>query len=46
MLMKVAHSNSNPKRPDQQLLKVLLPIESDHLQGEVTVIFQNGQLGK
>lgn len=42
MLMKAAHSHSNPKHPDQQPLKVLLPTESDYLQGEVTVIFQNG----
>lgn len=42
MLMKAAHSHSNPKHPDQQPLKALLPTESDHLQAEVTVIFQNG----
>lgn len=46
MLMKVAYANSNPKRTEQQLLKIFLSTESDHLQVEVTVIFQKGQLGK
>lgn len=46
MLMKIAYSNRNPKGIEQQLLKVFLSTESDHLQAEVIVIFQKGQLGK
>lgn len=46
MVLKAACFSSNPKHTEMQLLKVFLSTESDHLQAEVTVIFQKGQLGK
>lgn len=46
MVPKAAYFRSNPKHTEKQLLKVFLSTESDHLQAEVSVIFQKGQLGK
>lgn len=40
MVLKAAYFRSNPKHTEKQLLKVFLSTESDHLQAEVSVIFQ------
>lgn len=45
MVLKAAYFRSNPKHTEK-LLKVFLSTESDHVQAEVTLIFQKGQLGK
>lgn len=46
MVLKAAYFRSNPKHTGEQLLEVFLSTELDHLQAEVTMIFQKGQLGK